>query len=71
MDRNTNHVLSETFREKMYELTIDPNSQNKIFFNKQLLPKRLIYYERDEFYAYDDELRIYLGEELYPDYLKY
>lgn len=33
--------------------------------------ERVKFYERDEFYAYEDELRKYLGEELYPDYLKY
>jgi len=32
---------------------------------------RVKYYKRDEFYAYDNLLREYLGEELYPDYLKY
>jgi hypothetical protein len=63
---------SETLREKIYELTVDPNFQRRIFVNRQLiLPQRLLYFDRDEFYAYDDELRIYLGEELYPDYLKY
>jgi len=34
------------------------------------VPNRTKYYDRDEFYAYDEELRIYVGEELYPKYLK-
>lgn len=49
------------------------NDQYKIgstIYRRRFDFAHVVHFKRDEFYAYDDELRIYLGEELYSDYFK-
>lgn len=37
------------------------------YLDNMLVPNRVLYFERDEFYAYDKEMRIYLEKD-YPKF---
>lgn len=54
-----------------FELDSEQYKIGNIVYIRSFDFAHVIHFKRDEFYAYEDELRIYLGEEQYPDYLKY